>query len=57
MEVPTDFNAEDGRKPNPRLVHYYYINYKEFVNVVKCKLHMMRKKLESDDKMVSAIRI
>ena len=41
--------AEVMEKHNMRMVQYYYINYKQFVNVVKCKLHQMRMKLEDDD--------
>ena len=36
-----------------KMIHYYYINYKEFVNVVKYKLDMMRKKIQSEGKAVS----
>ena len=45
---------EDG-EPNKHLkmIHYYYINYKEFVNVVKYRLDMMRKKIQSEGKTVS----
>ena len=39
---------------NIKMMHYYYINYKEFVNVVKYKLDQMRKKLESEDRMVTS---
>ena len=53
MEVP----PESEENVRPRMVHYYYINYKQFVNVVKYKLDMMRKKLESDDKMASLKRL
>lgn len=31
-------------------VNYYYINYKTFVNVVKYKLHMMSKRLETEER-------
>lgn len=41
--------AEAMEKPSMRMVQYYYINYKQFVNVVKCKLHQMRMKLEDED--------
>ncbi len=41
-----------SRKPTPKMNHYYYINYKQFVNVVKYKLDQMRKSLESRDRMV-----
>lgn len=43
--------SEEGKKPAPKMMHYYYINYKLFVNVVKYKLDHMRKKLESDTNM------
>lgn len=36
-------------RPNMRMVHYYYINYQEFANVVKYKLHRMRHKLEEEN--------
>ncbi len=51
MEVP-DTEIEGGATPKPKMIHYYYINYKLFVNVVKYKLDMMRKKVESEDRMV-----
>lgn len=51
MEVQGD-KGDGERKPAPKMMHYYYINYKQFVNVVKYKLDQMRKKMESDDKMV-----
>ena len=35
------------------LIHYYYINYKHFVNVVKYKLDQIRKKIETEEKRVS----
>lgn len=44
--------GEETKKPAPKLMHYYYINYKLFVNVVKYKLDNMRKRLESDTNMV-----
>jgi hypothetical protein len=49
---------EDG-EPNKHLkmIHYYYINYKEFVNVVKYRLDMMRKKIQSEGKTVSVSSI
>ena len=48
---------EDGGSGEPskhlKMIHYYYINYKEFVNVVKYRLDMMRKKIQSEGKTVS----
>ena len=48
---------EDGGSSEPnkhlKMIHYYYINYKEFVNVVKYRLDMMRKKIQSEGKTVS----
>ena len=38
-----------SEKPIMRMVYYYYINYREFANVVKYKLHRMRQKLEEED--------
>ena len=35
-----------------KMVHYYYINYKQFVNVVKYKLDQMRKKIEAEERKV-----
>ena len=34
--------------------HYYYINYKAFVNVVKYKLDHMRKKIELEERDLTA---
>lgn len=42
----------DTEKTHMRLVTYWYINYKQFVNVVKYKLDQMRKKIESEQKKV-----
>ena len=36
-----------------KMVHYYYINYKQFVNVVKYKLDQMRKKIEAEERKVT----
>ena len=47
--------SEDGNiegQKHLRMVHYYYINYKQFVNVVKYRLDKMRKTLEADEKKV-----
>ena len=37
------------------LSHYYYINYKVFVNVVKYKLDRMREKIQAEERRVSFI--
>ena len=45
----------EGYKDNerqPRLIHYYYINYKQFVNVIKYKLDQMTKKVEAEERKV-----
>lgn len=52
MEVPPGAKPEEGKRQNPKMVHYYYINYRQFVNVIKYKLDQIRKRLESDGKMV-----
>ena len=36
-----------------KMITYYYINYMEFVNVVKYKLDMMRKKIQAGGRTVS----
>ena len=58
MEVPVDQREaaekkDETKRVAPKLTHYYYINYKLFVNVVKYKLDQMRKRLESNSNMVS----
>lgn len=44
-------SESDGQK-HLRMIHYYYINYKQFVNVVKYRLDHMRRKLEMEEKKV-----
>ena len=39
-------------KQRIRMVHYYYINYKAFVNAVKYKLDQMREKIENEARKV-----
>ncbi|XP_051174349.1 general transcription factor IIE subunit 1 [Leptopilina boulardi] len=41
---------ETGSDGKAQKVNYYFINYKSFVNVVKYKLLMMRKKLETEER-------
>jgi len=52
MERSTGTSTTGSEKPNMRMVYYYYINYREFANVVKYKLHRMRHKLEEDNSKV-----
>ena len=51
METENESSSESNK--HLKMIHYYYINYKEFVNVVKYKLDMMRKKIQSEGKTVS----
>ena len=44
----------EGQK-HLRMTHYYYINYKQFVNVVKYRLDHMRRKLEMEEKKVREV--
>lgn len=47
--------SEEGaaeKEKHLKMVHYYYINYKQFVNVVKYKLDQMRKKIEAEERKV-----
>ena len=53
MENQGEKGNSTTERPNKMVVHYYYINYKQFVNIVKYKLSQMRIKLESDNRMVS----
>ncbi|XP_014239142.1 general transcription factor IIE subunit 1 [Trichogramma pretiosum] len=41
---------ETGSDGKAQKVNYYFINYKTFVNVVKYKLDIMRKKLETEER-------
>ena len=45
--------TDGGEVEKTHLAHYYYINYKQFVNAVKYKLDQMRKKIEMEEKRVS----
>ena len=46
----------DGQKLM-RMTHYYFINYKQFVNVVKYRLDHMRRKLEMEEKRVRGVHV
>lgn len=52
MESEETSNPMEGHEKHMKMVHYYYINYKQFVNVVKYKLDQIRKKIEADEKKV-----
>ncbi len=50
--------TEEGRqtdKPQMRMVHYYYINYQLFVNVIKYKLDQMRRRIEAMERQVRSV--
>ena len=49
------FETETGDKKSV-LSHYYYINYKSFVNVVKFKLNKMRERIQADELKVCLVR-
>lgn len=41
---------ETGPDGKAHKVNFYYINYKTFVNVIKYKLDLMRKRLETEER-------
>ena len=49
MESEEGDGRADGQK---HLTHYYFINYKQFVNVVKYRVDHMRRRLELEEKKV-----
>ena len=51
MENEDGETRSDGQKIM-RMTHYYFINYKQFVNVVKYRLDHMRRKLEMEETKV-----
>ena len=53
METEREDGSSGEHNKHLKMIHYYYINYKEFVNVVKYRLDMMRKKIQSEGKTVS----
>lgn len=59
MQKMESGDGESNGEPSKHLkmMNYYYINYKEFVNVVKYKLDMMRKKIQSEGKTVSYLML
>ena len=52
QKMESEEGGAEGQK-HLRMTHYYYINYKQFVNVVKYRLYHMRRKLEMEEKKVS----
>jgi transcription initiation factor TFIIE subunit alpha len=45
---------ETGEDGKAHKVNYYFINYKTFVNVIKYKLDLMRKRLETEERDATA---
>ena len=52
MQKMESEEGEGGNEGQKHLTHYYFINYKQFVNVVKYRLDHMRRKLEMEEKKV-----
>ncbi|CAG5109188.1 Similar to GTF2E1: General transcription factor IIE subunit 1 (Pongo abelii) [Cotesia congregata] len=48
--IQVRLKMETGSDNKAQKVNYYFINYKTFVNVVKYKLDLMRKKLETEER-------
>jgi len=48
--VQTKLKIETGEDGKAAKVNCFYINYKVFVNIVKYKLDMMRKKMEVEER-------
>lgn len=48
--IQVRLKMETGLDGKAQKVNYYFINYKTFVNVVKYKLDLMRKKLETEER-------
>ncbi|XP_045472248.1 general transcription factor IIE subunit 1 [Harmonia axyridis] len=48
--VQVRLKMETGLDGKAQKVNYYFINYKSFVNVVKYKLDLMRKRLETEER-------
>lgn len=47
---------ENGEKKS-YLSHYYYINYKVFVNVVKFKMDRMRERIQAEERTVIVTKL
>ncbi|XP_063975609.1 general transcription factor IIE subunit 1 [Diachasmimorpha longicaudata] len=48
--IQVRLKMETGSDGKAQKVNYYFINYKTFVNVVKYKLDLMRKRLETEER-------
>ncbi|GLV48588.1 Transcription factor IIEalpha [Carabus blaptoides fortunei] len=48
--IQVRLRMETGADGKAQKVNYYFINYKTFVNVVKYKLDMMRKRMETEER-------
>lgn len=48
--IQVRLRMETGADGKAQKVNYYFINYKSFVNVVKYKLDLMRKRLETEER-------
>ncbi|RZC34367.1 TFIIE alpha domain containing protein [Asbolus verrucosus] len=48
--IQVRLRMETGADSKAQKVNYYFINYKTFVNVVKYKLDLMRKRLETEER-------
>lgn len=48
--IQVRLRMETGTDGKAQKVNYYFINYKTFVNVVKYKLDLMRKRLETEER-------
>jgi transcription initiation factor TFIIE subunit alpha len=48
--IQARLKMETGPDGKAHKVNYYFINYKTFVNVIKYKLDMMRKRLETEER-------
>ncbi|XP_066143943.1 general transcription factor IIE subunit 1 [Euwallacea fornicatus] len=48
--IQVRLRMETGADSKAQKVNYYFINYKSFVNVVKYKLDLMRKRLETEER-------
>lgn len=48
--VQARLKMETGAEGKAQKINYYFINYKSFVNVIKYKLDLMRKRLETEER-------
>nr|NVI78986.1 transcription factor IIEalpha [Cucujiformia] len=48
--IQVRLRMETGLDGKAQKINYYFINYKSFVNVVKYKLDLMRKRLETEER-------